>query len=373
MKFGAEGKGPLELPRLSSLGPFSKTSEDVGELIFRGSNIEDFNADEFQDNTIDGRPVTIWVLDAAAVAKRYDLDPSEVRFTNIAGAGEAQQAIIDEFRIGPEDVNEYGVDTGSKEVPIEDLEDVGLIARKLDEHVTGGLSSNAGAGFRFAGTGGTSIEQNAPLVMFLEKNRIPARLTKVEYTPEFINEHPELAGAADKGGRMLMAPHLDENYELGDFTAQYGVGPARSNTVEQEGVTVDEGTLLVLWFKNPLDNFRKLEPEQEMFAHTNEIDLDHSLFGICHYTGRSRLERHYKNAVGDPEGVSIKEQAVAVHEEIKNRIIANEERLVTCVLKNEFRTSQKRLPRNSFFTFYDGEQFTDDYDEAIPFTDPTRF
>lgn len=374
VNFPARGKGPLQLPRLSSIGPMSEASEKIGKLVFRGSNLEGFNGDEFRDNTITGRPVDVWILDSAAVAKRYDLTPSETRFSLTATNTEAEQKIIDEFRIGFADINEFGVDTGRKEVLLSGLEDNGLIARHISEQVTGGISSNVGAGFRFAGTGGVELERRAPLVLFLEKNRIPARFTKVQYTDQFINEHPELAGAADNGGRMLMAPHLRRNYDLGDFEAWYGMGEFGSRSFDPENLKIQlpDDALMVQWF-NPLSSFFDLEPEQELFAHTSEIDLDQSLFAVCFYTGRKRLNNLYRNEIGNPKNVSIREQTEAMHDVIADRMIANSDRLVTCVLKGELRTQHDRVPIASFHSFYDGKEFTENYDKAIPFTDPTRF
>lgn len=370
--FPAQGKGPLKLPRLSSLGPMSETSQEIGQLVFRGSNIEKFNANEFQDNKINGSEIRVEILDTYAAAARYNLlnaGSISKTITNSSTPFKLRQSIIDEFRIGNPDINKFNVDTGDKEVPLSALKNNGLIARSINEQVTGGLSKNIGAGFRFAGTGGTDIEKNAPLVLFLEKNRIPAQLIAVEYTDEFINENPALAGKADRGSWMLMTPVLTDDNELGDFSAQFAIGELRSSKREKYP---DAGPV-IKWFLNPLDNFFRLEPEQELMARTSNINLDQSLFAVCFYTGRKRLKNIYRNNIGVPDNVNREEQAIAVHNEISNRMAKNSDRLVTCVVSGRIRTEDKKLNRGIFEFLYDGNEFTYDYNNAIPFTNPTKF
>lgn len=382
---GPFSKQPLDLPAISNLGPNSSTSSDVGNMLFRGASLSSLNNDEFKDNNISGGTIDVWTLDTAAAVKRYNVETESITgkhksryFTNGASNTDLEQEIIDEFRIGPRTVNEFGVDKGSKKVPIETLNENNLIANHTQTEVTGGLSQRLGISMRFAGyfqdpsRARSDGIQAAPIVLFLEKNRIPARLVEVEYTSDFINNHTAIAGAADSGSNMLMAPRLTEEFELGDHTARFDVSTTdeiqdlRDNGELQ--VNIDNDDLVVKWSLDPLNGFKGLEAESELFAYAPKIDLDSALLGMCSYITDRRLKQ-----VSQIDSDNKKDMVKSLYRKVHNNLESYQDRLLMCVVDTMPKSSRGKIRRSQFELLYDGNDFTRSYKEAIPFTDPEQF
>lgn len=361
MRFRAKGKGPLELPRLTNLGPMSEASEEIGPIVFRGRDIRGFNENEFRDNRIDGRELVLWVLDTEEAVHRYDIDTSGLikeQAPQIKITEKVKEALIDNFRIGEEELNKFNVDTGDDEVRISTLQQHGLIEKEVRRPVTGGITGKVGTSHRFAKPGIDFEDlQSLPAVLFLERNRIEANLVDVEYTAQFIQESPLMAGQADKGSRMFSIKEFN-----GDgFVDFYAVGKDR-----------DRGFYDVIqWFRNPLDNFRQLEPEDEIMTYTNSINLDESLFAVAIYFTEKRLSEFSSNFIRDVK--TLKQEARELYPLIQRNMDKNEERLVLVLQNRVLSTGDKKVKRSKFEWIYDGEQFIEDYNSAIPFTNPTRF
>jgi hypothetical protein len=374
---GPFSKESLSLPLIDNLGQDSSTSTNVGNIVFRGASLGSLNSDEFQNNNIDGRTINVWTMDTAAAVKRYNVETEKFGnhqsryFSNGARNTDLEDKLIDEFRIGVEDTNDFGVDTGAKEVPIKSLAENNLIARHITTDVTGGLSKRLGMSIRFAGSAYDGIER-FPIVMFLEKNRIPARLVEAEYNSEFVNEHPAIAGAADSGSKMLVCPKLTEDFELGKYSAQFGVSPSRkADDLREEGdllADIDSDDLVVQWYIDPLDNFRGLEAESELFAYAPKIDLDSALFGMCSYVTDSRLK-----SVSQTDSDNIEDMVESIYSRVQNNLNSYQDRLVMCVLDTKPRSGSKKIKNSQFKMLYDGQSFTRTYREAAPFTNPEMF
>lgn len=382
---GPFSKQPLDLPAINNLGPNSPTSSDVGNILFRGASLSSLNSDEFKDNNINGVTIDVWTLDTAAAVKRYNIETERRSgshkssyFSIGATRTDLGQKIIDEFRIGPEAVNKFGVDSGIKEVPIKSLNENNLIAKHTETDVTGGLSQRLGVSIRFSGDfedpsrSRSNGIQGAPIVLFLEKNRIPARLVEVEYTSNFIDNHTAIAGAADKGSKMVIAPSLTENFELGSHTARFGVSTTEKiQTLRDNGklqVDIDDNDLVIEWFKDPLDNFKGLDAESELFAYAPKIDLDSALLGMCSYITKRRLED-----ISQIDSDKTEDMVESLYQKVQNNISSYKDRLLMCVVNRKPKSSRRRITRSQFDLLYDGTNFTRSYEEAIPFTDPEQF
>lgn len=346
MKFNAQGKGPLELPRLTSIGPGSKSSETIGEFVFRGQTVEGLNNSEFKNNAIDGVEVNIWIADTASIAKRYGFGPSEIEFDKLSTP--AREEIINDLNT-----------TNGDEVLLDSMYEEGLIARQIKQSVTGGLTTKLGAANQFASEPG--------LVLFIERNRIPNKLTDVDYDKDFINQYPEIAGAADNGSNMIMFPRVNDDYTLGDFDYQYDVRiPEKS----------------IDWGRNPLSGFFRLDTEREVFAHSPQIDLDESLFAVCNYMSELRMKEIFSSSLSSPfkdrfsasaEELTQREMVKRIHEEVESMMDRHKDRLVTCITDGPLEINNSKVGPFDLVMLYDGDDFTLDYDEAVPFTDPGRF
>lgn len=356
LDFNAEGKGPLSLPRMTSLGPGSQASDNIGDIVFRGASIRQFNNDEFVDNAIAGRMREMWVSDTEEIAYRYDMDTEGDYFPH----ANVKDVLIDNFRIGPEDLNKFGVDGGNKKVPVNDLVEAGLIEKHIQRPVTGGLSKRLGTSIRFARPGYDSRDiETLPLILFLEKDRIEANLVDVEYDDEFKQEHPLIAGAVDKGSKMFSIKSFEEDRLLYFYA------------VDEDTDTGTEDS--IMWFANPLDDFNRLSEEDELMAYTGSIGLDKSLFGAAIYLTERRLTNFADEHIKDTE--TIKQQAEKLYPIIQSSMNEYSDRLVLVYHSGSYTTldTGMRQMGDEFEWLYDGEQFIEDYNEAVPFTDPRKF
>jgi len=352
LDFNAEGKGPLSLPRMTSLGPASQASDNIGDIVFRGASIENFNDDEFVDNSIDGWMREMWVTDTEEIVHRYDLELDQ-----FLPEEDIEQALVDNFRIGEEDVNKYGVDTGNKSVAVQDLVEAGLIQSHIEKPVTGGLSKDVGTSNRFAkpGTDYTNLS-TLPLILFLERDRIEANLVEVEYNKDFVQEYPLMAGAADKGSTMFAIKAFNKD----TYSNFFKVGRDKDSDEDKA----------ILWFSKPLGNFYSLN-EAELMAYTGSINLDHSLFGACIYFTESRLDSF---ASEHTNASTPKQQAEELYPMIQSVMDKHKERLVLLYHTGQTLDYEDKEVRPSRFQWlYDGQQFIEEYNKAVPFTNPRKF
>lgn len=348
MNFNAKGKGPLELPRLTSIGPGSTTSNEIGKIVFRGGHINIFNQSEFADNQITGKEINVWVADTAAITMKYDTG-RRASFSNSGMGGRSARKLREDF---------------DKEVTIQNLYSNDLIARKINKNVTGGLTTSYSVANDLASGSGYTVG-DAKMVLFFERNRIPTRLSEVEYTKDFITDNPAIAGLVDKGSNMIVFPRVNDDYELKEVQAQYDVEINSNNKVIQ-------------FYKDPLSKFFAYEKESEIVAHASHINLDHSLFGACLYIREDMMDRMIANTVDvdikeiSDSNSSDKEKLARVYKLAREMMNNYSDRLVVCLV-DAYYWSRNKMNDSKFKLFYDGNNFTDKYSGAVPFTDPTQF
>jgi len=377
--FVSTDKPDIDLPRITNIGPNSNTADEVGKLVFRGANLDYFNQYEFEDNQISGNKIQIWTMDSAAILKRYDIDLSFTDgysryFNSRASNTEAEQALIDEYRIGEEEINDFNVDTGTKSANLTRMMEDGLVANKLETHVTGGLSKSLGVSSSFGSGLQLDKTENIPLVLFLEKNRIPSRFIETEYTLEFMREHPAIAAAADSGSKMARFPLVNKDYELSDTYSRNvnvktisDLDSYRNDYIDSR---VSQGDNIIEWIEDPLENFTGLTSEKELFAYTKAIDLDSSMLGACCYARKSRIDT--TDAIPDALG-SLQSKTTYLHDMIKDKMESYEDRLVICVVESVPRVGADKVMESKFVHLFDGDNFTTSYREAVPFTSPLEF
>jgi len=362
--FVSTDKPDIDLPRITNIGPNSNTADRVGKLVFRGANLDYFNQYEFENNEISGNKIQIWTMDSAAILKRYDIDLSFTDgysryFNSRASNTEAEQALIDEYRIGEEEINDFNVDTGTKSANLTRMMENGLVANKLQTHVTGGLSKSLGVSSSFGSGLQLDKTENIPLVLFLEKNRIPSRFIETEYTLEFMREHPAIAAAADSGSKMARFPLVNKDYELSNIYSRNvnvetisDLDSYRNDYIDSR---VSEGDNIIEWINDPLENFTRLESEKELFAYTNNIDLDSSMLGACCYANKSRINT--SDTIPDSLD-SLQSKTTYLHQMIQNKMDSYEDRLVICVAETVPTVGSNKIKKSKFVHLFDGDNFT---------------
>jgi len=375
-------KPDIDLPRITNIGPNSDTADEVGKLVFRGANLDYLNQHAFKDNKISGNKIQVWTIDSPAILKKYNIKLTYTvsgYFNSRASNTNAEQALIDEYRIGEKDLNSFNVDTGTEAANLTRMMEDGLVANKLEKYVTGGLSKSLGASRKFAGLLqldeiNKRNKENIPLVLFLEKNRIPSRFIEAEYTLEYMQKHPAIAGAADSGSKMAIFPEVNRDNELtGSYSRTVDVKTIsdldsyRNDYVDSR---VSEGDNIIEWINDPLENFTRLESEKELFAYTNNIDLDSSMLGACCYANKSRINT--SDTIPDSLD-SLQSKTTYLHQMIQNKMDSYEDRLVICVAETVPTVGSNKIKKSKFVHLFDGDNFTTSYREAVPFTSPLEF
>lgn len=321
-------KRPLASKR--PLGPFISYNDSANrDIIFRGASLRNFNNQEFRYGEIEGSEYDLWVLDMDAVVQRYGIG------TNDEVYRKTQKSLTQEF---------------GETISIEQLSDNGLIKYHTNRSVTSGLSSNIGTSYKFSIDGGVSSIKDLPTVLFIDRNSINGQLIDVKYTERFKQENPLIAGAVDKGSEMLGVPHIGSD-KIYSFHA-----------VDSE----------VKWQLNPLNKFNNLGGEAEIAAYRDSVNIKNSVSQVAVYIVErafNEIDSRHLDRV-----YSIEEASRRLYPIIQDHMVDHSEKLVMVGLTDDtyIVSGDQKVERDEFKWLYDGNEFTTDYYEAIPFTDPTR-
>lgn len=117
---------------------------EAGSIVYRGSTVEDLNADEFQDNAINGNPIRVL-----------------------------------HTRMTEAEIDSVGLGQAIDELP-------GTLERDEQVDITGGLTSNLGTGIFFS----LASRDDIPVTLFLEARSIEGEVVPVTYTLEWFTDHP---------------------------------------------------------------------------------------------------------------------------------------------------------------------------------------